>query len=125
MRRRGALLAAAIAAGVLYLEAAVSLGTPPKATDSAAAVAAWVRDHDSSIRLYARTATFGTLAFAVALALIADLIPSPQRTVLLIGAAAFVVENALQAWFWAGAALHAKTRSPDTTQALTEVARLW
>src|SRR4051812_43874084 len=125
MSRRGVLLAAAIAAGVLYLVAAVSLGTPPKATDPAAVVAAWVRDHDSSIRLYAWTATFGTLAFAVALGLIAEAIPPPQRLVLLIGGAAFVVENALQAWFWAGAALHAKTRSPDTTQALIDVGRLW
>ena len=119
------MLAAAVAAGALYLIGAVALGTPPRADDSARAVATWVSEHESGIRTYAWTATFGTLAFAVVIALLAVAIPPPQRLVLLIGGGAFVVETALQAWFWAGAALHAKTRDPGTTQAILDVGRLW
>ena len=125
MTRGRLLLVAAIAAGALYLVGAVALGTPPKASASAATVAAWVRDHESGVRTYAWTATFGTLAFAVAIALVAEVLPQPHRRVFLIGATAFVVENALQAWFWAGAALHAGNRSADSTQAIIDVARFW
>ena len=125
MTRRQALLLAAIAAGALYLVGAVALGTPPKANESAAQVAGWVRDHDGGVRTYAWTATFGTLAFIVAIVLLAQVLPQPQRLVFLLGGGAFVVENALQSWFWAGAALHAKTRGAETTAALIDVGRFW
>jgi hypothetical protein len=65
MSQSRTLVVAAIGAGALYLVGAVALGSPPGASDSPARVAAWFSDHRDAARLYAWTATFSTLAFAI------------------------------------------------------------
>ena len=118
-------MVAGVAAGLLYLVGAVALGTPPHATDSGAQVQAWFRDHQHAVRVYAWTFTFGTLAFAVATALLRAALPSPHRDVFFAGAIAFIVETALQAWIWAGLALHPGTLSAATARTLLDVAIFW
>ena len=119
------MVAAAIAGGVLYLVGAVALGSPPDATDPGAKVVAWFADHEHSARLYAWTAALGTLAFAVVAGLVRELLPAPHRTVFTIGAAAFVVENAVQAWIWAGLALHPAQLQPATARLALDIASFW
>src|SRR5262249_17645344 len=99
MARSRTLIAAAVAAGALVLAGAVALGAAPGATDGAASVSAWFRDHHDAARLYAWTATFGALGFSVAAGIIRGLLPAPSRDVFLLGAAAFVAETSVQAWF--------------------------
>jgi|NGEPerStandDraft_6_1074524.scaffolds.fasta_scaffold86637_3 hypothetical protein len=65
MSQSRTLVVAAIGAGAFYLVGAVALGSPPAASDSPERVAAWFSDHQNAARLYAWTAAFGTLAFAI------------------------------------------------------------
>jgi hypothetical protein len=119
------LIAAAIAGGLLYLTAFVALGSPPEATDSPASVVEWFRDHYDAARIYAWTATLGALAFAVVAGIISGLLPSPYSNVFLVGAAAFIIETAVQAWLWAGLALHSDSLQPATARTVLDVASMW
>ena len=125
MSQSRVLVAAAIGAGLLYLVGAIALGSPPAASDTPASVARWFADHHDSARLYAWTAAFGTLAFAVAAGLIRGTLPAPHRDVFLLGAAAFIVETAIQAWFWAALGLHAGSLAPRTARLVLDVALYW
>ena len=118
-------MVAAIAAGALYLLGAAVLGSPPVATDSPEHVAAWFRDHDGDARLYAWTITLGTLAFAVTAGLIRHTLPSPSGDVFLLGTAAFIVETAIQAWCWAGLALHPGSLQPASARLVLDIAGFW
>lgn len=125
MSQSRTLVVAAIGAGALYLVGAVALGSLPAASDSPARVAAWFSDHQSAARLYAWTATFGTLAFAIAAGVIRGTLPSPSRDVFLLGAAAFIIETAIQAWFWAALALHPGLLQPATARLVLDIASFW
>jgi hypothetical protein len=119
------LVVAAIGAGVLYFIGALALGSPPEVTDSPNGVVAWFGEHHDAARLYAWTAALGTLAFAVAAGVIRGTLPTPHRDVFLLGASAFVVETAVQAWCWAGLALHPSSLEPATARLVLDVASFW
>lgn len=125
MSRSRTLVAAALGAGVFYVVGAVALGSPPDATDSPAQVVGWFRDHEDAARVYAWTATFGTLAFAITAGILRGTLPAPHADVFLLGAAAFIVETALQGWFWAGLALHPDSLEPATARTALDVASFW
>jgi len=125
MTQRRTLIGAAIAAGLLYLVGAVALGSPPGASDSGATIGSWFADHHDAARTYAWTATFGVLAFAVFAAIVRGLLPAPHSSVFLLGAAAFIVENSIQAWVWGGLALDPGSLDPTTARALYDVALFW
>jgi hypothetical protein len=125
MSQSRTLVAAAIAAGSLYVIGAVALGSPPDATDSPERVVAWFRDHQDAARLYAWTATLGTLAFAVLVAIIRTTLPAPFRDVFLLGGAAFIVETAVQAWCWGALALHASSLNAATARTVLDIASFW
>ena len=119
------LIAAAIAAGALYVVGFIALGSPPGASEHPLRVLGWFRDHRNAARLYAWTATFGTLAFAVMAGIIRGTLPAPSRDVFLLGASAFIAETAVQAWFWAGIALHPLALRPVVARLLLDVASYW
>jgi hypothetical protein len=125
MSQRHVLIISAIFVGALYVAGAVALGSPPEAGDSAATVLTWFRDHQDAARIYAWTTAFGTLSFAVLAALIRGVLPAPHRDVFLLGAAALIVETAIQAWFWAGLALHPQTLEAATARVILDVGSFW
>jgi hypothetical protein len=112
-------------ARALYLVGAVALGSPPGATDSPIQVSAWFRDHHDAVRVYAWTAAFGTLAFAVVAGVIRGMLPAPFGDVFLLGAGAFIIETAVQTWLWAGLALHPGLLAPSTARRVLDVASFW
>jgi hypothetical protein len=123
--KSAALVTAAVVGGLLYVVGAVALGSPPGATDSPAEVVAWFRDHHDSARLYAWTATLGMLAFATVAGIVRGSLPEPFGSVFLLGAAAFITENAIQGWLWAGLALHPDALQPATARLILDVASFW
>jgi hypothetical protein len=125
MSQARVLVAAAIAAGVLYLVGFIALGSPPGASEHPLVVLNWFRDHRNEARLYAWTATFGTLAFAVLAGILRGVLPAPSRDIFLLGAGAFIVETAVQAWFWAALALHPLALRPVTARLVLDVASYW
>jgi hypothetical protein len=70
-------------------------------------------------------AALGTLAFAVAAGIIRGTLPGPFGDVFGLGAAAFIVETAVQASFWAGLALHPGSLQPATARLVLDVASFW
>jgi len=125
MSSRAVLVLAASVSGALYVVGAIALGSTPDAGDTPAKVLSWFHDHQDAARTYAWTASLGMLAFAVMAALIRGLLPAPHRDVFLLGAAALIVETTIQAWIWAGLALHPGTLAPQTARALLDVALFW
>ena len=125
MTQARVLVAAAVLLGALYVAGAVALGTPPHVTDSPERIAQWFLDHRDEARLYAWTATFATVAVAILAAIIRGLLPAPHRDVFLLGAAAFVIETAVQAWFWAGIARDPASLDPATVRLGFSVLSFW
>ena len=125
MTRTRALLVAAVAGGLLYLAGAIALGSAPGIDDGPDQVAGFLADHADGVRTYAWTAALGTLAIAVFAGIVAGLLTSPSREVFLIGAAAFVVENAIQAWLWGAMALRPEATDAGTLRTLLDVAIFW
>lgn len=125
MSQSRTLVAAAIAAGALYLVGALALGSPPVATDSPGRVATWFRDHHDVARLYAWTVTLGTLAFAIVGGIVRNALPRPAGDVFLLGVAAFIIETAMQAWYWAALALHPRSLEPATARLVLDLASFW
>jgi hypothetical protein len=119
------LVVGAVAAGALYLVGAIALGSVPEATDSPAQVVGWFQDHHDAARVYAWTAAFGTLAFAVVAGIIRGTLPAPFGDVFLLGAAAFIVETAVQAWCWGALALHSTSLEPATARTVLDIASFW
>ncbi|MCU0314874.1 MAG: hypothetical protein MUC84_12550, partial [Solirubrobacteraceae bacterium] len=58
-------------------------------------------------------------------AIIRGLLPSPHRDVFLLGAAAFIIETAVQAWFWAGMALNPASLDPQTARLALSIVSFW
>jgi hypothetical protein len=85
----------------------------------------WFRDHHDAARVYAWTAAFGTFAFAVTIGILRGTLPAPHSDVFLLGAAAFMVETAVQAWLWAGLALHPGQLQPASARTVLDVASFW
>jgi hypothetical protein len=120
-----ALLADAVAVLVLYVVGLVALGSPPIASDTGEQVATWFREHRDGVRWFVWAVTVSIPALSIMFALQARLLPSPHRDVFFIGAVAFVVPYAVQAWSWGGLALHADRLESATARAVLDVAVFW
>ncbi len=125
MTQARVLVVAGILLLALYVTGAVALGTPPQVSDSPETIVAWFLDNRDAARLYAWTAAFATLAVAILAAVIRGLLPAPHRDVFLLGAAAFVIETAVQAWFWAGLAIDPGSLDPATVRLAFSVLSFW
>jgi len=119
------LVLAAVGAASLYVLGAAALGTPPSATDSPDRVLAWFREHHDAARIYAWTGALGTLTFATMAGIVRNTLPPVARDVFLLGAAAFIVETAIQAWCWGALALHTGSLQPADARLLLDVASFW
>jgi hypothetical protein len=125
VRRGNVLLAVTILFGVLYLAATVVLGSPPDASDDTAAIRSFFSGHGGEVRAWAFLLTLSSPVFAVFAALVRARLPEVWRDVFFFGAVAFAAETAVQAWIWAGLALHPGAIGSDTFRALFDVASYW
>jgi hypothetical protein len=125
VRRSTVLLAATIGFGVLYLAAAIALGSTPDANDSGQSVAAWFRDNGGQVRAWLWLLTLSLPLFATFAALIRTQLPAPHRDIFFFGAITLAAETAVQGWIWAGMAWHADELQPATARTLLDVASLW
>jgi apolipoprotein N-acyltransferase len=125
MRRSTLLLSATVGFGLLYIAAAVALGSTPDAGDDGQAVAAWFRDNDGHVRTWIWLLTLSAPFFATFVALVRAQLPAPHRDVFLFGAVAFAAETAVQSWIWGGMAWHAGDLDPATARTLLDVASFW
>jgi len=117
-----ALLWATVVYGVLVGIALGVAGTLPAAAETGPQVVAWFREHRDGVRWFVWAATVATPPFAVMIALLRRLLPTPHRDVFLIGAVSFLVTGAVFSWTLAGLALHAADLEPATARAVLDVA---
>jgi hypothetical protein len=125
VRRSTLLLSATVGFGLLYLAAALVLGSTPDAGDDGQAVATWFQDHDGQVRTWMWLLTLSTPLFATFAALVRAQLPAPHRDVFFFGAIALAVETAIQGWVWAGMAWHASELQPATARTLLDIASFW
>jgi len=119
------LLAAAVAAVILYVGSVVALGTPPGAAESGAQVVVWFREHREGVRWSVWSLTLLLPVLALVFAELRRFLPAPHRDVFLIGAIAFLVATGVQAWTWGGLALHVDQLEPATARTVLDVAIFW
>jgi len=94
---------------------------PPDASASADQVRAYFHDHDSGIRLMAWMTIIAMVPFAVLAAWLRQQVRGIARDVLLLGTAAYVIEETVWQWISAGLALHPDQLDPHTARTLVDI----
>jgi hypothetical protein len=113
------LLASVIGWMVLYIAGFAALGSSVPTVDSTGQeVLDWFTDNGTKADTYAWTWAVSSLALAAFGAIIATLLPRPHRYLLLAGVLGWVIAGQVQAWFWAGLALHPEGLEPETARTL-------
>ena len=120
-----ALVGSAVAVAILSVAAVLVLGTRPGADDSGAQVVAWFREHHDGVRWFVWVITVGMPPTALMFVLLRRLIPKPHSDVFLVGSVTIVVTTMVQAWTWAGLALHADRLEPATARTVLDVSLFW
>jgi hypothetical protein len=123
MSRRLPLLAAVVF--TLLFVIAVAIAPPPGIEQTGAALVSHLTHHAPAMRIQALLVALGMLALAVVLGYARDRLDGAAGYVFTIGSATMLTETALQFWFSAGLALHAKTLEPSIARALADVAALF
>ncbi len=119
------LLSVTIGSVVLYVAAALALGTPPDPAADGAAVAAWFGAHGTAVRSYVWLLTLLAPVAGTQVALLRHRLPAPYRDVFLVGGITFVAETAVTSWILGGAERTRHDAGPDTARALLDVASFW
>jgi hypothetical protein len=111
---------------VLYVASFAALGSSmPTVESSGQEVVDWFTENGTGARIYAWTAAFAALALTVFGGMIATLLPRPHRYIFFGGILMWVITSMVQAWFWAGLALHPEGLEPATARTLFDIAQYW
>jgi hypothetical protein len=111
---------------VLYVASFAALGSSmPTVESSGQEVVDWFTENGTGARIYAWTAAFAALALTVFGGMIATLLPRPHRYIFFGGILMWVITGMVQAWFWAGLALHPEGLEPATARTLFDIAQYW
>lgn len=121
---RVVLLVSVVSWIVLYVAGFAALGSGfPTVETSGAEIVAWFTDNATNARIYAWTWAITSLPLAVFGAIIASLIPKPNRYILLAGVFGWVIVGQVQAWFWAALALHPEGLEPAAARTIFDVSQ--
>lgn len=121
-----ALLTSGIGWIVFYSGSFTALGSSfPTIESSGQEVVDWFTDNGTNAQIYAWTAAFAALTLTVFGGLVTGLLPKPHRYVFFGGILAWVVTGMVQAWFWAGLALHPEGLDPATARTLFDIPQYW
>jgi hypothetical protein len=121
MRRSVLLLVSTIGFVVLFVAAALSLGSAPEAEDTGVQVAQWFRENGDHVRWSVWFLTLSLMVFAVYAALVRSRLPAPHRDVFFFGAIALAAETAMSGWVFAGLAWHSSNLEPATARTVLDV----
>ncbi|MCB0828575.1 MAG: hypothetical protein KDB62_07190 [Solirubrobacterales bacterium] len=111
---------------VLYVAGFVALGgSVPTVESSADEVVEWFADNAGRAQAYAWTSAFVSLVLVVFGAQIATLLPRPHRYIFFGGVLGWAITGQVQAWFWAGLALHADGLDPATARTIFDIPAYW
>jgi hypothetical protein len=76
-------------------------------------------------RIYAWTAAFFSLGFAIFGGHVSALLPKPHRYIFLVGVLGCALTAQVQAWFWAGLAFNPEGLDPATARTIFNISAFW
>jgi len=111
---------------VFYVASFSALGTSvPTIESSGQEIVRWFSDHATNAQVYAWTAAFAAFTLAVFGGMVTTLLPKPNRYIFLGGVLGWVITGQVQAWFWAGLAVHPAGLDPATARAIFDIPQYW
>lgn len=120
------LLITILATGVLYVAGFVALGgSVPTIGSSGREIVEWFSENGARARTYAWTAAFMSLGLAIFGGQVSALLPMPHRYIFFAGVLGFAITAQIQAWFWAGLALHPHGLDPATARTIFDIPAYW
>jgi hypothetical protein len=110
----------------MYVAGFVALGSSfPTIDSSGREIVEWFSENGARARIYAWTAAFVSLGLAIFGGQVAALVPKPHRYIFLAGVLGFAITAQVQAWFWAGLALHPQDLSPAAARTIFGIPAYW
>lgn len=126
MSRATVLLISGIGWIVFYTASFTALGSGyPTVETGGAEIVSWFTENGTNARVYAWTAAFAFLALTAFGGMVAALLPKPNRYIFFGGIMAWAITGMVQAWFWAGLALHPQGLAPETARVLFDMTQYW
>jgi hypothetical protein len=126
VRSSRVLLITILGAGAFYVAGFVVLGSGyPTAGSSGQEIVEWFADNASRARTYAWTAAFVSLGLGIFGGQVAALLPRPHRYIFFGGVLGFAITAQVQAWFWAGLALHPEGLDPASARTIFDIPNYW
>jgi len=120
------LLVSAVGWIVIYAAGFAFLGSSvPDVESSGKEILDWFTDDGGNARAYAWTGAIAALPLMVFGGQVAALMPRPHRYILLGGFIGWVITAQVQAWLWAGLALHPEGLDPETAQTIFDISAYW
>jgi hypothetical protein len=120
------LLASGVGWIIFYVASFTALGSSvPDVESSGQEIVRWFTDNATNAQVYAWTAAFAAFTLAVFGGMVTTLLPRPNRYIFLGGVLGWVITGQVQAWFWAGMALHPTGLEPATARTLFDIPQYW
>jgi hypothetical protein len=115
-----------LASGALYVASFVALGgSVPTIGSSGQEIVEWFSENGTRARIYAWAAAFISLGLAIFGGQVSALLPKPHRYIFLAGVLGFAITAQVQAWFWAGLALHPQDLDPAVARTIIDITAYW
>jgi len=115
-----------LATAAFYIASFVALGSSfPTIDSSGQEIVAWFSANGTRARVYAWTAAFVSLGLAIFGGQVSALLPKPHRYIFMAGVLGFAITAQVQAWFWAGLALHPQGLDPAAARTIFDIAAFW
>jgi hypothetical protein len=115
-----------LATCALYVGGFAALGVSCPTVDSTGQeILEWFSDNGTNARVYAWTATFFSFGLAIFGGQVSALLPKAHRYIFLTGVLGYAITSQVQAWFWAGLALHPQGLEPAAARTIFAIPAYW
>jgi hypothetical protein len=126
MKSSRILLIVIVITGALYTASFVALGSSyPTIESSGQEIVDWFSNNATNARTYAWLAAFVSLGLAIFGGLVSAVLPKPNRYIFLGGVLGWAITQQVQAWFWAGLALHPQDLAPSAARTIFDIPNYW
>ncbi|MCP4319018.1 MAG: hypothetical protein GY789_24260 [Hyphomicrobiales bacterium] len=126
MKSPRVLLLNILATGALYVAGFVALGGSVPTIDSTGQeIVDWFSNNGTRAQIYAWTAAFISLGLGIFGGQVSALLPEPNRYIFFAGVLGFAITAQVQAWIWAGLALHPEGLDPVAARVIFDISAYW
>jgi len=120
------LLTNILVTGAFYVASFAALGGAyPTIDSSGGEIVEWFAKNGANARLYAWTAAFFSLGLVIFGGQVSAVLPKPHRYIFFAGVLGFAITAQIQAWFWAGLALHPEGLEPAAARTIFNIPSYW